>query len=138
MSDLIKRADKALEYLLNGTGKRDEGPYLDDSEEQMNARHDEMKQRGIMPEWDDYDVPIRIADDCNFCAVHGFEGNATWGTAQAIVDAGPLIYDMREAIKERDALKAELADAKKLASDLICENQGLKHKIDMMNKEQTK
>jgi hypothetical protein len=40
--------------------------------------------------------------------------------------------------KERDTLKAELADAKKLAMDLICENQGLMHKIDMMNKEQTK
>jgi len=41
-------------------------------------------------------------------------------------------------IKERDALKAELADAKKLSMDLVCENQGLKHKIDMMTKEQIK
>lgn len=36
----------------------------------------------------------------------------------------------------KDLIK-ELADARKLASDLICENQGLKHKIDTMNKEKS-
>jgi hypothetical protein len=35
-------------------------------------------------------------------------------------------------------LRAELAYAKKLAMDLICENQGLKHKIDIMTKDADK
>jgi regulator of replication initiation timing len=39
---------------------------------------------------------------------------------------------------EIESLKTELADAKKLASDLICENQGLRHKIDMMTKDADK
>ena len=45
---------------------------------------------------------------------------------------------MALATNQRDALLAELADAKKLAMDLICANQGLKHKIDMMTKDADK
>jgi hypothetical protein len=37
--------------------------------------------------------------------------------------------------KERDAAMAEVAEARKLCMDLICENQGLKHKIDLIGKE---
>ena len=39
---------------------------------------------------------------------------------------------LSDIAKERDALRVELAAAKKLAMDLICENQGLKHKTDKM------
>ena len=43
-------------------------------------------------------------------------------------------FRCKEFIKnDADPVTAELADAKKLISDLICENQGLKHKIDMIN-----
>jgi len=50
-------------------------------------------------------------------------------------EAAKLWNKRCHGICDKKQRKAELADAKKLASDLICENQGLKHKIDMMNKE---
>ena len=95
LRELMSKAKATAHHLTNCTDDPEGAPYLADEPAWMEARHKDYEQQtGDAPDWDMYDIPLRISDDCQFCTVHGFEGQAQWSTAEAIANAGPVILGM--------------------------------------------
>ena len=105
---LLAKAKTTAHHLTNCTDDPADAPWVADCEESMEVR---KEMAGDNWSWEDTGIPLRIADDCEFCTVHGFEGQAQWDTAQAISDAGPVILGLINALPD---LLAALEAAKVL------------------------